>query len=150
MTSAMSSGLAHGRDSSGEWVRSLHVMLVDDQAAVRMIVRRALHSLGIAGVIEAADGKAALQLLNTDEGRNSDLIICDLNMPGMDGLALCNALRRDKDLSRKLPVIILTASRDELLAEVACQVGAAEVLHKPVSPAELQAAMERLIGVRFH
>lgn len=53
-------------------------------------------------------------------------------------------------MSHKLPVIILTASRDELLAEVACQVGAAEVLHKPVSPAELQAAMERLIGVRFH
>lgn len=150
MTTSMSPTLSSARDSAGAWVRTLNVMLVDDQSAVRAIVRRALYSLGISSVIEAADGQMALKLLDSVEGRRSDLIICDLNMPHMDGLALCNALRRDKDLSRKLPVIILTASRDELLAEVACQVGAAEVLHKPVSPAELQAAMERLIGVRFH
>lgn len=152
MTLTMSSTETAPRSSAsaGDWLRTLTVMLVDDQAAVRAIVRRALFGLGVTSVVEASDGQGALELLNSDRGRASDLIICDLNMPRMDGLALCNALRRDKNLSHKLPIIILTASRDELLAEVACQVGAAEVLHKPVSPADLQAAMERLIGVRFH
>lgn len=91
MTISMSPTLSSARESAGAWVRSLKVMLVDDQSAVRAIVRRALHSLGISSVVEAADGQMALKLLNSDEGRRSDLIICDLNMPGMDGLAFCNA-----------------------------------------------------------
>jgi two-component system chemotaxis response regulator CheY len=114
---------------------------------MRRIVRSLLAAIGITHVLEAVNGQEALDLLVGAEGAAIDLIICDLNMPQMDGLAFCNQLRRTEQLrARHLPVLILTAERDEMLLEVVRQVGAAGVAHKPISAPELRNHMQHLLG----
>lgn len=137
---------APGRDADLQ----LCALVVDDQHTMRRIVRSLLVSSRIENVLEAANGQEALDLLVGSEGAAVDLIICDLNMPLMDGLSFCNHLRRTEQLrSRHIPVLILTAEHDEMLLEVVRQVGAAAIAHKPISAPELRAHMERLLGYRI-
>lgn len=126
---------------------NLCALIVDDQHTMRRIVRSLLSAIGISQVLEAANGQEALDLLVKPEGASVDLIICDLNMPEMDGLAFCNQLRRTEQLrNRHIPVLILTATRDEMVLEVVRQVGAAGVAHKPISAPELRSHMQNLLG----
>ncbi len=125
----------------------LCALIVDDQQTMRRIVRSLLGAIGITRVLEAVNGQEALDLLVQSEGAAVDLIICDLNMPLMDGLSFCNHLRRTEQLrNRRIPVLILTAEHDEMLLEVVRQVGAAGIAHKPISAPELRRHMQNLLG----
>ena len=129
----------------------LRVMVVDDQRTMRKIVRQLLAAISIREVIEAANGKEALALLDQPNAPQVDLIICDLNMPEMDGLGLCNAIRHSEILRRKhIPFLLLTAERDEFVLDVVRQVGAADVANKPISAPDLQRHIEGLIGVKLN
>jgi two-component system chemotaxis response regulator CheY len=128
----------------------LTVLVVDDQSTMRSILRRTLASLNITRVLEAGDGASALAILESPQGQDCDLIISDLNMPGMDGLAFCNKVRRTAELrERHLPILMVTAERDEMVLDVASQVGAGAVLPKPFGAPELRDKIEQLVGVRF-
>ena len=129
----------------------LRVLVVDDQATMRRIVKQLLASHGIREVIEAGDGSEALDhLLRADEPV-VDLVICDLLMPVMDGLTFCNQMRRDLRLkSRHVPILLLTAVTDELVLQVARQVGALDVVNKPIGAPELGRHIERLVGIKLH
>ena len=75
------------------------------------------------------------------------MIISDLHMDVLDGIGLCNAIRRDKNPDiRSIPILILTGEEDEFLHEVAEQVGAQRILTKPVSAAELFQCIGRAVG----
>lgn len=125
----------------------LCALVVDDQHTMRRIVRSLLGAIHVSHVLEAANGQEALDVLVRPEGAAVDLIVCDLNMPEMDGLSFCNQLRRMDGLrSRHIPVLILTAERDEMLLEVVQQVGAAAVAHKPISAPDLRVHVQRLLG----
>ncbi len=117
------------------------VMLVDDDATLRTLLRVTLPSDGF-DVIEAADGAEALQLL--DE-QLPDLVVLDWNMPERSGAEVLAALKR-RDAS--VPVIVLTAGHDERRRAVARTLGADEFLTKPFSPLRLLDAIERLIADR--
>ncbi len=95
-------------------------------------------------VLEAADGEEAIEILDRPEIQKPDVIICDLHLDKLDGMELCNMFRRDKD--RVTPVIVVTGESDEFVHEVARQVGAVEVLTKPVSAPELQEQIQTAIG----
>lgn len=129
----------------------LKVMVIDDQASMRRIVRQLLASNGIRDVLEAGDGAEALAQLQKPEHEGVDLVICDLMMPVMDGLTFCNQMRRDIRLkSRHVPILLLTAVTDELVLQVARQVGALDVANKPIAASELGRRIEHLVGIKLH
>lgn len=129
---------------SGFKAGQVRVLVVDGQRGMRSILRQLLAQIGIEDVIEAADGEEAIEMLDRPDIERPDVIICDLHLDTLDGLELCNMFRRDKD--RVTPVIIVTGESDKFLHDVARQVGAIEVLTKPVSAPELQEHIETAIG----
>ena len=122
----------------------ISVLIIDDQRAMRSIVRQLLSQIGIDDIQEARNGEEALEFLNQPSNEDPDVIICDLHMDKMDGLEFCNQVRRDKE--HIIPIIILTGDSDEFLHEVSRQVGAVAVLTKPVSAPELQEHIQTAIG----
>ena len=122
----------------------ISVLIIDDQRAMRSIVRQLLSQIGIHDVQESRNGERALDRLNDPSDEDPDIIICDLHMDEMDGLEFCNLVRRDKE--HVIPIIILTGDSDKLLHEVSKQVGAVAVLTKPVSAPELQEHIQAAIG----
>src|SRR5438874_11972541 len=82
------------------------VLVVDDDSAIRRVVRTVLEADGFE-VVEAADGPAALVLLDAIMGRGPDAVVLDIMMPGIDGIEGCR--RIDHDL---IKVIVLTARCD--------------------------------------
>ncbi len=126
----------------------ISVLVIDDQRAMRSIVRQLLSQIGIDDIHEAQNGEEALKFLNQPSNEDPDVIICDLHMDKMDGLEFCNLVRRDKE--HDIPIIILTGDSDEFLHEVSKQVGAVAVLTKPVSAPELlvhiRTALDRAVS----
>ena len=123
---------------------NVRVLVVDGQRGMRSILRQLLAQIGIEDVIEAKNGEEALEIIDQPETVSPDVIICDLHLDKLDGLELCNMFRRDKD--RVMPIIIVTGEADEFLHDVARQVGAVEVLTKPVSAPDLLEQIQAAIG----
>lgn len=122
--------LSHGRDLS-----ELCVLLVDDDAALRGAVVAILRALGAKEVLEAPNGKVALEIIATNP---PDFIISDWEMAPMNGAELLTALRREGNTPTCfLPIIILTAHARPTLIRHAVSLGANQLLVKPVSPERL-------------
>ena len=115
----------------------MSILLIDDHALVRAGLKRLLASVGQGEVLEAASGREALAILNT---HNPDLVILDLNLPGLGGLEL---LRRIIQAGSG-PVLVLSMHAEPLYAKRALEAGAAGYVTKNVSPDELVAAVRRL------
>ncbi len=125
----------------------LRILVVDDHATMRKIVRRLLLQVGIENVDEAANGEEALARLRNPRIDDPDVIVSDLHMDGIDGLELCNIIRRDAGIrNRSIPIVVLTGDEDELIHEVTEQVGAVGVLVKPVSAIDLFDSIQAAIG----
>jgi DNA-binding response OmpR family regulator len=114
-------------------------LVVEDEANIRELV--ALH-LGLDGwtVTEAADGQEALRLAR---GSAFDLVILDVMLPGLDGMTVLRALRREA-ATRDLPVLLLTARRDESDKVLGLESGADDYLTKPFGVRELVARARAL------
>jgi len=111
------------------------ILLVDDDEFVRDALGIALETLGY-DVIYASDGRAALAEIAR---QRPAAIVTDLQMPGMDGLAL---LREMSIINRHVPVIVMSGGGPEALA-TARRLGAVATLAKPVMDGELASAIER-------
>jgi DNA-binding response OmpR family regulator len=106
------------------------VPLVEDDATVRDVVTRYLGEAGYE-VTEAVDGRAGLQ---STRDRLPDVVVLDLMLPGMSGLDVCRALRRDHE---RLPILMLTALGEERDRVRGLELGADDYVTKPFSPREL-------------
>lgn len=106
------------------------VLIADDDAVVRDVVRRYLERDGLE-VRVAGDGNEALRVLGTEQVH---LAVLDVMMPGPDGLSLCRTLRQS---SEYIPVILLTALGEEDDRIVGLEAGADDYVTKPFSPREL-------------
>src|SRR6185295_16917644 len=106
------------------------------------IVELLVHYLRAEGfaVDALGDGKKALERLRVE---SYDLLVLDLQLPGLDGLSLCAEVRRDKRM-RDMPVVMLTARGDEADRIVGLEMGADDYVVKPFSPKELVARVRAL------
>ncbi|MCQ2003382.1 response regulator [Rhizobium sp. NRK18] len=93
-------------------------------------------------ILRAASGDEAIELLDNAKHKPG-LILLDLNMPGMDGRQLLTVLKQRED-TRKTPVVILTTSDDERDVDACYQLGANTYIQKPVNLDGLFAAIQRL------
>ena len=117
------------------------VLVVDDSATIRGFARLLLKPLDVQ-VIEAEDGEKALAAARD---ASPALVLADVNMPVMDGLALTRELRKDKAL-KTVPVLLLTGDKSDDLQRKGRAAGANEFLTKPLQASELQAAVRRWLG----
>jgi CheY-like chemotaxis protein len=109
---------------------SFHILIVDDDFSQRVLMRLlVLNSCPTATIAEAPDGQAALISYETD---GADLIITDIQMPILDGIALTTAVR---ERNRLLPIIVVSGASDG--ETLACNAGASRYLSKTVLATQL-------------
>src|SRR5262245_5157287 len=111
------------------------LLIADDEAIIRMNLRESLTGLGYLVVGEAADGVSALHLARQ---LHPDLLILDLKLPRMDGIAVATAVREEQIG----PVLLLTAYSGRELVEQATSAGVSGYLLKPVREGDLMPAIE--------
>ncbi|HUA86612.1 MAG TPA: response regulator [Bryobacteraceae bacterium] len=116
------------------------VLIADDKATGRELVRTVLEKDGFI-VIEASDGVEAVR---TAKENSPDLIILDLHMPGLDGFAVIQELRRDQRFV-STPIMALTASAMQGDRERALAVGFTGYVTKPIRLGALRGEVERLL-----
>ncbi len=119
----------------------MHILLIDDDPVVydvtRMMLRRTGHTL-----VWAKNGIEALQKLSGAE--LPDLILCDIMMPGMNGIETLEAIRSDPRLSH-LPVAMITAHRQTTALERARSLGAKDYIFKPFRRAEVLEKVNQIL-----
>lgn len=121
----------------------MNVLVVDDDSMARLILRQVLQRHLNATVTEAVNGVEALVAL---EAASFDLVILDLRMPVMDGLTVLRTIRATARLA-DMPVVILTAERNDENVCRSIQLGIADYLTKPFRGKEIA---ERLTQVAMH
>lgn len=119
------------------------ILVVDDEASVRKLVRSYLEKEGFQ-VIEAADGNRAIELARSER---PTLMVLDLMLPGVDGLEVCRSICGETDASGapSPAVLMLTARADEADKLVGLGMGADDYLTKPFSPRELVARVKAIL-----
>jgi two-component system, chemotaxis family, chemotaxis protein CheY len=115
------------------------VMIVDDSGSFRTVVKLAMQKAGYA-VLEAVDGKDACTKLNGDK---INLIVCDVNMPNMDGLSFLRHLKTTSAY-KFTPVIMLTTESQESKKAEGRAAGAKAWITKPFQPSQLVDAVNKL------
>jgi len=114
-----------------------HILVVDDERAIRRLLRLYLSDAGFT-VTEAPDGEAAL-----DQVRRGgiDLVLLDLMLPGDDGLTVCQRIRE----AASVPVIMVTARSEEAHRVTGLELGADDYVTKPFSPIEVVARIKAVL-----
>jgi two-component system chemotaxis response regulator CheY len=111
----------------------MHVLVADDSGVIRKIIVRALNSLGVKDVVEAADGDEAIAKFGS---ASFDLVLTDWNMPGKSGL----------DVLKAIPVIMVTTEAEKSRVMEAIQAGVSDYLTKPFEAADLQAKIDKFVS----
>lgn len=118
------------------------VLVVDDMKSMRNLIKACLGELGLTEISEAADGKMALALLRS---KPFDLVICDWDMPTMDGLEVLRAVRSEERLA-ELRFIMLTANALDSKVREAINAGVSDYVAKPFLPETLQKKVTRQLS----
>jgi two-component system chemotaxis response regulator CheY len=116
------------------------ILVVDDDASMRLLMRRMLSRMGIANIVEAESGAHALQLLATAP---VDLVLCDWNMPAMSGMEL---FQRARSLRPDLLFLMLTGRADAESHAAARKAGVAAFMVKPIAAPDLKVQLAQLLG----
>jgi two-component system chemotaxis response regulator CheY len=121
-----------------------HILFVDDSPTVRSSVSFCLRNAGYK-VTEAVDGKNALEQLQAikDKGESLSLIITDINMPQMDGIALISEVKETE--FKFIPILVLTTEAQESVIEKGRAAGASGWLLKPFQPEQLLWAVKKVV-----
>jgi len=116
------------------------IMVVDDSASLRQVVCIALRGAGY-DTLEAVDGKDALAKINS---KKINLVICDVNMPNMDGISFVKAMKA-MPAHRFMPVIMLTTESAEGKKAEGQAAGARAWVVKPFKPEVMLNAVQKLV-----
>ena len=118
----------------------MKILVVDDFATMRRIVKNLLRDLGFKNTTEADDGSTALPMLKNGE---FDFLITDWNMPNMKGIELLKAIRADENL-KSLPVLMVTAEAKREQIIEAASAGVNGYVVKPFTAETLRAKIEKI------
>lgn len=124
---------------SGLSLESLDILLVEDQPENRFCLKVMLDHIGVRSVTEAANGADALKAL---QDMKPGLVMCDWNMPGMDGISLM------KEIARKgydLPFLMVTGRGNTAFSKLAVEGPINAYLSKPFTPEQLEAKIRALL-----
>lgn len=121
--------------------KDMNILVVDDFSTMRRIVRNLLKEIGYSNIDEAEDGAAALQKLR---GRAFDFVVCDINMPNMNGFEFLRETRADPGLQH-IPVLMVTAEakREDIINAAQC--GANGYIVKPFTRAILEEKVAKIV-----
>ena len=117
------------------------VLLVDDDEDIRVVARLALETVGGLQVMDCSSSAEATVALESFE---PDLILLDINLPKLNGYEVCRWLRAE-EITRSIPIIIITGHLDFSNREAALEAGANELLTKPIRCEELLTRMRDLL-----
>jgi len=118
------------------------VLIVDDEPDIREVARMSLESVAGWQVLMAADGRAAVEIAQTER---PDALLLDVMMPDLDGPATL-ALIRERSTSRDLPALFLTAKAQAFDAGRLKELGAQGAIAKPFDPMTLHAQISSALG----
>jgi two-component system chemotaxis response regulator CheY len=121
---------------------SLRVMVVDDMSTSRGILTQCLDELGISNYAVENNGQSALQKL---VAAPVHLVLSDYNMPGMDGLALLQALRQNK-VTQRIGFILVTGKPTPEVIEVGRRLAMNNIIRKPFTVQTMKQAIEQVVG----
>jgi two-component system OmpR family response regulator len=113
------------------------ILVIDDDAHIREVVQFALEKAGLE-VVEAGDGEKGVELFSRSK---PDLVILDITMPEVDGLAVCREIRRNSDT----PILFLSSRADEVDRIIGLEIGGDDYVTKPFSPRELVARVHVIL-----
>ncbi|MBD0348074.1 MAG: response regulator [Thermoleophilia bacterium] len=116
------------------------VLVIDDEAAIRLLCRVNLEAEGLT-VLEAADGRAGVERARAER---PDVILLDVMMPGLDGWQAAEQLVAD-ERTRDIPIVFLTARADFRDRERGLEAGGIAYLTKPFNPVELAPLIRNLL-----
>jgi len=119
------------------------ILLVEDSATTRALIRAVIDEMGDFNTVEASSGFEALKLLPTQE---FDLVITDINMPDINGLELINFLKNNQRYNH-IPLIIVTTERSEEDRKRGMALGAIAYITKPFKADELQEVIKRALQI---
>ncbi len=117
----------------------MKLLIVDDSSAMRKTIERHLNGYDIEIVGTASNGKEAIEMVKS---KNPDAVTLDITMPEMDGIT---ALENIKKIKPNIKVMIITALNDKHTGLLAIDKGARGFLFKPVDPADLAKAFDKLL-----
>jgi two-component system chemotaxis response regulator CheY len=125
--------------------RLLRVLVVDDSTVMRRMVVKSLEmgGLPVDEVFEADSGLQALRIL---DDHWVDLVLCDINMPNMNGVELVERMANDV-LTAKIPVVMVTTERSEVRISQLKKLGVTAYLNKPFRPEALAQTVRDLLGL---
>ncbi len=122
---------------------AFRVLIVDDSPVMRAFIRRIILMSGLeADFLEAGDGREALDLLQKEW---VDVVLTDINMPGMDGEELVRRLEAD-NLLKSVPVVIVSTDGTQSRMQRMFTLGARGYVKKPFLPETLREELERVVG----
>ena len=121
--------------------KNMKILIVDDFATMRKVIRNLLRQIGYQDFTEAEDGISALKVLRSKE---IDFIISDWNMPNMTGIDLLRAVRADSQIS-SLPFLMVTAESLKENVMEAVKAGVSNYIVKPFTAEVLNEKIEKII-----
>jgi two-component system, chemotaxis family, chemotaxis protein CheY len=121
-------------------------LIVDDSSVMRKIVERSLRQAGIEleKVVEASNGAEALAALSTNK---LDLILCDINMPVMDGLEFVHEAAKVES-AKGVPIVMITTEGSESHVVQALSAGARGYIRKPFTPDQVKEHVLPVLGTK--
>ncbi|HTP72682.1 MAG TPA: chemotaxis response regulator CheY [Burkholderiaceae bacterium] len=119
----------------------LKFLIVDDFSTMRRIVRGLLKEMGCEKAEEAEDGAVALAAM---KAQKFDFVVCDINMPNMNGFEFLKAVRADESL-KHIPVLMVTAEARKEDIVLAAQTGASGYIVKPFTKATLEEKVQKIV-----
>jgi two-component system, response regulator RpfG len=125
----------------------MHVMIVDDQASQRTLMRSIVKDIN--DNIDVSDVADPVQALLLSQKNPPDMLILDFRMPKMDGLEFVRRFRRPLS-QRDIPVIFISVVNDAHVREAALSAGVIDYVVKPIQPLDFKAKLKSLIEMRQH
>ena len=145
-TSAVQQGSSDSaaQDARLEALKQATIMMVDDEPIIVETLENLLEDAGYKNFVSTTDSKKAVELM---QSKKPDIVLLDVMMPDVTGLDILESMGADEDL-RYIPSIIITAATDSETKLKALDLGATDVLNKPVDPSELALRVRNTLATK--